>query len=189
MPRLPAVRLLLAVLAIACANAAGSNTAWARSSDRSQPMDIDAGRQEGTLDDRAPTILSGGVHITQGTLDIKSDRAVISLAGGDPSRAVLTGSPVVLKQSMDDGTPMTAHASKVDYNLQTEIVVFTGDVEIQQPRGTMSGQRVVYNLSTGRVDSGGEGNGRVKMRILPRNARPGPAQPAPARPAQAQGES
>ena len=32
--------------------------AAAKTSDRSQPMDIDAGRQEGTLDDRSPTILS-----------------------------------------------------------------------------------------------------------------------------------
>jgi lipopolysaccharide export system protein LptA len=57
-------------------------------------------------------------------------------------------------------------------------VIFTGNVEIQQPRGTMNGQRVVYNLKTGSVDSGGEGNGRVKMRILPRTA-PAPA-PTPA---------
>ncbi|MCA1715105.1 MAG: lipopolysaccharide transport periplasmic protein LptA [Gammaproteobacteria bacterium] len=156
---------MLAIVALACAG-----TAAARSSDRNQPMDIDAGSQSGTFEANSVNVLSGGVHITQGTLDIRSARAEISLAGGDPSRALLTGSPVVLTQQMDDGTPMTAHASKVDYNLQTEIVVFTGNVQIQQPRGTMSGQRVVYNLRTGRVDSGGAGAGRVKMRILPRAA-------------------
>ncbi|WP_242104603.1 lipopolysaccharide transport periplasmic protein LptA [Lysobacter sp. M2-1] len=144
--------------------------AAAKTSDRSQPMDIDAGRQEGTLDDRSPTILSEGVTIRQGSLDIRSDRAEISLSkNGNPQRAVLTGGPVVLKQQMDDGTPMTARASKVDYNLQTEIVVFTGNVSIEQPRGTMSGERVVYNLKTGQVNSGGEGAGRVKMRIQPKS--------------------
>jgi len=70
---------------------------------------------------------------------------------------------------------MTARASNVDYNLRTEIVVFTGDVQLDQPRGSMSGQRVVYNLKTGAIDSGGEGNGRVKMRILPKNIAPAPA--------------
>ena len=159
----------LPALAIAIAIAAGGQ-AHARSSDRSKPMDIDAGRQEGTLDDSSPTILSGGVHITQGTLDIQSSTATISTRNGDPSRAVLTGAPVVLKQQMDDGTPMTARASQVDYDLSTETVVFTGSVVIDQPRGSMSGQRVVYNMKTGRVDSGGQGNGRVKMRILPKNA-------------------
>jgi lipopolysaccharide export system protein LptA len=34
---------------------------------------------------------------------------------------------------------------------------------------------VVYNLKTGSVESGGEGGGRVKMRILPRNAQATPA--------------
>jgi lipopolysaccharide export system protein LptA len=85
----------------------------------------------------------------------------------------------VLKQQMDDGTPMTAHASNVDYNLRTETVVFTGDVQLDQPRGSMSGQRVVYTLKTGAIDSGGEGNGRVKMRILPKNVAPA-STPAPA---------
>lgn len=160
----------LAMLLAVCVGASAT-PAMARTSDRNQPMDIDAGRQEGTLDDRAPTILSGGVTIRQGTLDIRSNRAEISISGsGDPQRAVLTGSPVVLRQQMDDGTPMTARANKVDYNLQTEVVVFTGNVSIEQPRGTMSGERVVYNLKTGRVDSGGEGAGRVRMRIQPRQS-------------------
>ena len=55
----------------------------------------------------------------------------------------------------------------------------TGDVRIEQPRGTLRGERVVYNLQTGRVESGGEGSGRVRMRILPRNTQDAaPAQPA-----------
>ena len=65
-------------------------------------------------------------------------------------RAVLTGGPVKLKQQLDDGTPMNATANKVDYDLKAEVVVFTGKVTIQQPRGTLNGQRVVYNMKTGR---------------------------------------
>jgi lipopolysaccharide export system protein LptA len=155
----------LLVLALVATGAAG------RSSDRNQPMDIDAGRSEGGLDDRLPTIFSGGVSISQGSLDIRATTATVTTRNGDPSRAVLVGSPVVLRQQMDDGTPMTARASKVDYDLTTEVVVFTGAVRIEQPRGTMSGERIVYNMRTGRVDSGGAGNGRVKVRINPRGAR------------------
>ncbi len=163
----------LAALVLACAQGACIQTAWARSTDRNQPMDIDAGQQKGSLDDRTPTVLSGGVTITQGTLNVAADRAVITTTGGDISRAVLTGRPARLKQQLDDGTPMSAAANQIDYNLRTEIVVFTGNVSIEQPRGTLSGQRVVYNMKTGDVNSGGQGNGRVKMRILPRNAQGG----------------
>ena len=166
---LPA-RLLLALLMAGVASTAG-----ARSNDRSQPMDAEANQNTCTLGDAGQCVMTGNVQINQGSLDISAAKATIFRAGGDISRALLSGSPVVLKQQMDDGTPMTAHASNVDYNLSTDVVIFTGDVMIQQPRGTMSGQRVVYNLKTGSVDSGGEGNGRVKMRIMPRNVQPAPA--------------
>lgn len=170
------VNALLAAVLLACASAA-----MARTSDRNQAMDAESDQNTCTLGDAGQCVMTGNVKISQGTLNIDAGKAVIFRAGGDISRALLSGSPVVLKQQMDDGTPMTAHASNVDYNLKTEVVIFTGDVQLQQPRGSMSGQRVVYNLRTGSIDSGGQGNGRVKMRILPRNAAPAtPTTPAPA---------
>jgi lipopolysaccharide export system protein LptA len=144
--------------------------AMGRSSDRNKPLDIEAGSQSGVFSSDSVNILSGGVHITQGTLDIESQTARLTMSGGEVVRAVFSGGPVVMSQEMDDGTPMKARADNIDYNLKTEIVVFTGNVSIEQPRGSMSGGRVVYNLQTGSVESGGEGSGRVKMRILPRNS-------------------
>ena len=157
---------------------AASPLAMARKSDRNQPMDINAGKQEGSLDDRTPTILSGGVVIDQGTLHVESSRAEIRSRGGDISQVVLTGSPAKLSQQMDDGGRMNAVANKIDYNVTTDTVVFTGQVDIKQPRGTLSGERVVYNMTTGQVTSGGEGNGRVNMRIMPKNAAPAEKKPA-----------
>jgi lipopolysaccharide export system protein LptA len=170
MSRRIAELLLLPILAGAVGVAA------ARSSDRNQPMDAESDQNSCTLGDAGQCTLTGNVHITQGSLDIKAARAVIYRGGGDINRAVLSGSQVTLRQVMDDGTSMTANANGVDYNLKSDIVVFTGAVSIQQPRGSMSGERVVYNLKTGNVESGGEGTGRVKMRILPRN--PGATPPA-----------
>lgn len=165
--RVPAsARTLALLLAVAIAGAAG-----ARNSDRNKAMEIEAGHQSGTFSADSVNVLSGGVHVSQGSLDIRSGTASVTVADGDPVRAVFSGNPVVLKQEMDDGTPMTARADNIDYNLRTEIVVFTGNVSIEQPRGSMRGERVVYNLQTGNVESGGEGSGRVRLRILPRGAR------------------
>lgn len=166
-----ALRASAIVLLLALATAPVA--ADARSSDRNQAMDIDSGAADYSLDDRRPTVLSGGVTITQGTLDIRSNRAEITQRGGEPVRVVLSGGPVKLNQQLDDGTPMSATAAKVDYDLTTEVVVFVGNVAIQQPRGSLSGERVVYNMRTGQVQSGGKDSGRVKMRILPRNAQGG----------------
>ena len=76
--------------------AAIAGTAGARSSDRNQPMEIDAGHQSGTLGDDAVSVLSGGVHVSQGSLDIRSSTASITLSDGEPVRAVFSGGPVVL---------------------------------------------------------------------------------------------
>lgn len=170
---------VLAVLGFALAGAAD-----ARTSDRNQPMDI--GADHGTLivGNNGQSVLTGNVTIAQGSLNVVAAKAVIDQANGELSRAQMSGG-VTLKQVLDDGSPISVTSSNVDYNLKTEVVVFTGKVTITQPRGTLNGERVVYNMKSGQVESGGAGNGRVKMRILPKSAQPQPAQaqPAQAKPA------
>ena len=162
----PASLLLAIALGALCAGPAA-----ARSSDRNQPMDIQAGHQSGTVDYSQPTTLSGGVTIVQGTLHIDANRAVISFKDGEASQAVLTGNQAVLKQQMDNGTPMTATADRIDYDMLADVVVLTGNYTVTTQRGSTSGQRLTYNLQSGQVDSGGQDGGRVKMRILPKSAR------------------
>lgn len=164
MNALPASLMALLLTAATLAPA----TALARSSDRSKPMDIEAGFSDYSLDDSRPTVLTGGVTITQGTLDIQATRADITQSNGEPTRAVLSGGPVRLRQQLDNGKPMDAVAARVDYDLRSEIVVFTGGVRISQPSGSISGERIVYNMRTGQVQGGGDGAGRVRMRIMPR---------------------
>ena len=150
----------------------------ARTTDRNQPMDIEAAQSTCSLGANDSCTLTGNVTMTQGSLRVVAAKAVIEQSGGDPSRALLSGG-VTLRQTLDDGNQIDAKASNVDYNLRTEVVVFTGNVVINQQRGSLSGQRVVYNMKTGQVESGGgAGGGRVKMRILPKSAQ---AQPAPAK--------
>ena len=165
--------LVLALLA-----AAFTAGADARTSDRNQPMDIEASHQVCGFGANDTCTLTGNVTISQGSLNVVAAKAVIEQSGGEPSRALLSGG-VTLRQAMDDGNQINAKSSNVDYNLKTEVVVFTGNVEIIQQRGSLNGQRVVYNMKTGQVESGGNGNGRVKMRILPKNAQGASAQAAP----------
>lgn len=167
----------LAAAALAVCALAVAGGAAARNSDRNQPMDI--GADHGTLivGNNGRSVLTGNVTITQGSLNVVAARAVIDQSNGELSRALMSGG-VTLKQELDDGSPLNATASNVDYNLKTEVVVFTGNVEIRQQRGTLNGQRVVYNMRTSQVESGGAGNGRVKMRILPKSAQAQPAKAA-----------
>ncbi|HTL13893.1 MAG TPA: lipopolysaccharide transport periplasmic protein LptA [Thermomonas sp.] len=159
--------LLVAALAFA-------GVAVARTSDRNQPMDIEAAHQVCGFGANDTCTLTGNVTIDQGSLHVVAAKAVIEQNGGEPTRIRMTGG-VTLRQALDDGNQIAASSSSVDYDLRSEVVVFAGDVEIRQQRGTLSGQRVVYNMKTGQVESGGAGGGRVKMRILPKAAQGQPA--------------
>jgi len=62
---------------------------------------------------------------------------------------------------------MTARADRIVYETRKEILTLTGDFKLESPRGTNSGQRMVYNMGTGQMQSGGDGT-RVRTVIQPR---------------------
>ncbi|MUV15620.1 lipopolysaccharide transport periplasmic protein LptA [Noviluteimonas gilva] len=144
--------------------------AGARTSDRSQPMNVEADGSDCSISDTGQCVLTGNVHITQGTMVIQAGRAVVHRANGDIRRVQFTGSPVNLTQELDDGSTIKARAQNVDYDMATDTVVFTGDALIDQPgRGNISGGRIAYNMRSGQVQGTGEGDkGRVRMQFQPK---------------------
>lgn len=142
---------------------------WAKSSDRNQPIYLDSNNQEGVMDGNSTNIWTGNVTLKQGTLDIAAQRAELTQRNGDPSKAVFTGSPVKLRQQQDDGTWMDATADRIEYDMSTEIITLIGNYTVKSPRGSNSGQRMVYNTKTGNMQSGGDGT-RVKTVIQPKSA-------------------
>lgn len=142
--------------------------ALARSSDRNQPMNLDAATFDCNLaDENGKCRFTGNVVIEQGTLHITADTADVYRRNGETSRVVLTGNQATLRQQMDDGTPMTATANTMDYTISNETIVLTGNYKVESPRGTNSGQRMTYNMATGNMTSGGDGS-RVRTVLQPK---------------------
>jgi lipopolysaccharide export system protein LptA len=164
---------------VALLGAMGS-PAFAKSSDRGQDMRIQADNADYTTDGSRPSILVGNVAIEQGTLDVRSGRAEITHQNGRPARVVLTGGRVQLKQQLDSGGWVTAAADKVDYDLNAEIATLTGNVQLEQSgsqANKLTGQRVVYNMKTGRMNAGEPGKSRVNIVIPPKAASTAPTKP------------
>ncbi len=159
----PAANLLLLAALVA------ATPALAKSSDRQQPMDISADSTDAVMEDNGMSVLKGNVSIRQGTLEVNADRAEVHRVAGDIQRIVLTGAPARLKQVSDAGEAMEAEARQVTYTLSEDIMLLTGAVQVRQPRGTLSGETVRYDVGTGRLNGGGDGQ-RVNMRILPKTA-------------------
>lgn len=161
MPLKPRASLIPLLLALAV-----SAVVQAKTSDRKQPTNIEADSAEYNTKGGVH-VLTGNVSVVQGSMTAKGAKANVWENSGKTSRIVMTGSPVVLTETLDDGSPMKATASQVDYHLDTDIAVFTGNVVLTQPKGSMSSQKVVYNMKTGQVQSGGDGS-RVKMTLQPK---------------------
>ena len=145
--------------------------AWSKDSDREQPMSIDAGAQSGSLNGSGKTLLSGGVIILQGTLELRSSEGELYMDDNQIVRAVFTGKQATLKQQLDDGTWMNASADRIDYDIPGETLTLTGNYKVDSERGSNAGQRMVYNTRSGDMQSGGDGT-RVRTVIQPRSKAP-----------------
>jgi len=165
-------------LSAAALLALGIGPAAARDSDRAQNMNIGAAHSEGSLEESGVYTFTGAVVITQGTLEIRADRADIHRTGGDIARAVLVGKQAMLKQQMNDGTWMNARADRIDYDTRNDVIVLIGNYTVSTPRGSTNGQRLTYDLKSSRLESGGD-SGRVSMTFVPKSAQGG-SEPKPA---------
>ena len=162
----------LAVLALASVLPAA---AGAKSSDREQPMTLDSDNSDcnqGQANSRC--VFSGSVVITQGTLDIRAARAEIVQRNGEVEQVVLTGSQATMRQEMDDGATMNARADRIVYEPKKDVLTLTGNYQVESPRGSNSGQKMVYNMGSGQMQSGGDGS-RVRTVIQPRAQGAAPA--------------
>lgn len=155
------------MLLLACALA---GPAAALESDRQQPMQINSDRFESGMDS-STTVLTGNVRITQGSLVVNAARADVTQEQGVVKRALLTGRPATLKQTLDDGGELNARASTIDYQLAEETVELKGGVVLERPQGTLRSERVTYSVKTGRLAAGEGVGGGVQLVIPPKAAK------------------
>lgn len=143
-------------------------------SDRDQPMEITAQGSDTNLESGTHTLI-GKVEIRQGSLLIQADRGEVHQPSGgeEVSRVILEGSPARLEQALDNAAGhMRARAARIDYDRARNTVILTGGVRIDEPRGTLSGERVSYDIAQGRVQGQSSGeDGRVRFVIPPPRAR------------------
>ena len=181
-----------AELLVLLALAVSAGGALARESDRQQQVTVEAEDSDTELTDDGETRLSGNVAITQGTLKIQADAATLSRKAGEVVRVVFEGRPAQLQQENDDGALMRAQGNRIDYDVSAESVVLTGNVTVDQAGDSMRGERITYDLKSGRLKASGEGagDGRIRMTIQPRAAKPGPdaAKQDAAKPDEAKGD-
>jgi len=148
-----------------------SDTARAKTADRGQPMIISSDSTNCNVTANGHCHHRGNVEINQGTLEIRADSAQIQKRNDEIHRIIFTGRQATLKQQLDDSTWTNARADRIDYKLNDNMVILTGNYEVSSIQGTTTGHRMIYNVLTGEIRSGGDGT-RVRTVITPKNPRP-----------------
>lgn len=158
---------VLASFAILCIVSSG---AQARSSDREQPIVIEAGAAE--ADNRAQiTVYRGDVVITQGTLRITGDTVWIHYDDTNTiTKAISVGKPAKFRQLPDDKEDyMTADADRMEYHADQDLILLLGNARYGEGTDKITAQRIVYDSRRGRVKAGAKDESdRVRITITPK---------------------
>ena len=136
------ITVLLAVFLVSL------NTAWALTSDRDQPADIEADDIEFDLK-KGTRIFTNNVLVVQGTLRIKADKLEARYADGELQNVKAWGSFARFKQRPDDKpNDVEGWANKIVVNQKTNMLTLTGQAALRQGGDTVRGDEIIYNMST-----------------------------------------
>lgn len=149
-------------------------SALALKTDRNQPMNIQADHGDFTNDSKANTgtgVYTGHVLITQGSIRITADKAVMHLLNGQMQTADITGAPATFQQQPDTGALVHGTAAEITYNQSTDEVDLLGNAYLQQGGRVFTADVIHYNTSSEHVIAvGGKNGGRVHITIPPKAA-------------------
>lgn len=153
--------------------------------DANQPIHIEADRAE--LNQRTNTVVyTGRVRLTQGTLLLEADQLTVTQTSSSEGRslksALATGKPAHFSQQLEpQEDPAHGYGRRIDYNAIATTITLTDDAKLIREGNNVSGQRIVYNMTTKLINAGstpakkGGTNtppARVKVILQPSNVKP-----------------
>lgn len=160
-------RALLSLLTIAGLALGLHTTAYALTSDRNQPISLEADRA--TFNEKTGiTTYTGNVVIQQGTLKFNANSIVANLNQKNQIQVVTaTGSPAKFQQQMDNKGLARGEGRKIIYNAETGIITLTGNAFLSQNGATFRGENLTYSMTKGDIEATGGNKGRIQIIIPP----------------------
>lgn len=144
--------------------------------DTSLPIEITADALEVQQEEQL-AIFTGNVDAVQGDLILHADRLIVyyraNASDSNAIRMIEAYGNVFLSSPTE-----TAQGEKGVYNLDTDKVELTGDVQLTRGGSVIRGDRLEMDLATGRsrvssnvagIQQTGQGSGRVKALFVPSN--------------------
>ncbi len=152
---------------------------WALTSDRDQPINIEA--DSATVHDKSgSSTYTGNVHLVQGTLNLRGDKMTVQMRNNHVETIVLTGNPATYVQRPDNSErDRHAEARRIEYHASSERMILLDNARIWQAENEeFRSDRIVFNLAEKTINAGGsDGSERVRITLQPQTS--GTSTPAP----------
>lgn len=133
-----------ALLLLAGLLAAGGALAF--KSDKQQPINIQADhadfRADPSNDGNGTGIYTGHVVITQGSIMMTADKAVVHVVDNELDTADITGKPATFQQQPDNGGMIHGYADEVAYDAGKNEIDLIGEARLLQPVNQVNGVSV-----------------------------------------------
>jgi len=151
---------------------------WALSSDKDQPIDLEADSAD--IDDKqGVSVYRGNVVLSQGSMVLNAQ--VLTLYHNKKrqlSKAIATGSPSKFRQRPDGkDSDMHAKANKMIYFVLEDKIHLLDDAVLWQNKDSFRGNKIIYDTKAGSVKATGgvnikgdtkKSNERIRVTIQPR---------------------
>jgi len=171
---------LLHSIIFICAGLFFTVSAWALSTDKDQPIEIEANSAD--LDDeKGVTIYRGNVILTQGSVRMTGDTMTVYFTNDELDTLIMEGQPARYKQ-LPDGSKIydEAEALRMEYYELKNMIILIDKASFKQEGLSFSGNRIEYDTEHSRVkakgsvkqqsgsSSSGSSGERVKIILKPR---------------------
>jgi len=151
---------------------------WALSSDRQQPMMIEANRVE--LDDaKGVSIYRGRVKVEQGSLILTGETMTVHNKGNNIEKVIMEGTPATYQQRPDNkDQDVHAKALRMEYYTNPEHIILLKQAEVEQQGDVLRSERIEYDMAKDQVSAGtDQPDERVHITIQPKTEKE-PQKPA-----------
>lgn len=152
---------------------------WALSTDKQQPMRIEADRVE--LDDATGiSTYSGNVKVTQGTLVLTGELMTIHSSNNEIRKVIMEGNPATYRQRPDNkDEDVHANSLRMEYYTEPERIILLKQAEVNQQGDQLRSERIEYDVVKDQVRAGTDApNERVHIIIQPKPGKDQPENPA-----------
>jgi lipopolysaccharide export system protein LptA len=143
--------------------------AWGLSSDRQQPMMIEADRVE--LDDaKGISTYRGRVKVAQGTLLLTGETMTVHNRGNQIEKVIVKGNPATYQQRPDNkDQDVHAKALRMEYYTNPEHIILLKQAEVEQQGDVLRSERIEYDMVKDLVSAGtDQPDERVQITIQPK---------------------